>query len=264
MGIYSGIRSGLTRGILQGLNPSSGGIVTIADLAAASDPGQELADIMSVVKPTLMWYGGDASGATELVSGSANLSDSDAPAKQQTDHNFAAGTLTTEMLGANDRLVASTSSVADVGLVPVACLLVGQLVSVSASLSLCSKRDGSAPNNGFDLFANSGNVISLVVDSASGATTKTVSADHGTSAPFSVFWYRKITANELNLHTNKGNSTGGRFAETITNSDTFSVGKSTLRDSALFHFALCAMWIDEGEDFDATQLAAFNSHFGIT
>lgn len=252
MTLISGIQPGLISELQTGLNPGGYSLATVtpADIAA----------ITGKPSPTLMYRGNDATGATELVAGTDNLTDV-GTVKLVAD--AALGVDTTEFNSALDAMVAAASGVADVGAETITIVLIKRMVTKpTGSQSLVSKRDPSSPNNGFELSSFQGQ-IQWACDSSSGTIINAISVDHGEVNPQTILATREFGTDRQAVFSREGTASSTRYAETLSNAANFAIGRQRL-GTAFFDFALCCIWIGtDGDGYGETERLAIAQAMGL-
>ena len=245
-----GLQTGLVPGMRTGLNPSSAAIPVTADTMTPAD----VASIMGTSAPSLMWRGSDSSGATELVSGIANLTDAGTPTHSVSDSTLG-GTVTTFDTGSTDALVAALATVGDITTGTITIMWIGRLLTTAAGdRSIASKR-GGAGSRGWELITQATGQMRLITSGPGGATIHTVAIDHGTANAQVVIAKRSPTDNEVGLWTREGSHTSAHLtgSNDLTNTTAMAIGAQRLSSQGMSTGVLC-VWL--GADGDGIN----NSH----
>ena len=245
MSIVSGLQSGLTSGLRTGINPSA----AVAGYSIDTLTPAQIATITGQAAPTLMWLGKDASGATELVAGTDNLTDEGGGILKEVD-DATLGGLTTQFVGTTDLLTAAGSGVADIGVETMTIILIDKFPA-TATGQVISKRDTSFPNNGYEIIslATTGN-MAFYTDSASGQKGNTIVGDHMTGDAQVIAVTRQSGANLQGIWSRIGSSTGTRNNQTMTNAVPLKIGRQTYNTTPA-NFCACMIWIGTDGDFGA-------------
>lgn len=256
MSLFPRLRSGLRTGLRTGLNAIDGAPPATQNIAAildASDPGQFLIDRMGFAnKPMLMWGGREASGATEIITGTDDLSDVGAPSKEVADPNLDA-TVTTFSDNTAESMDAASNTVADVGNETITVLWIGRFLAEGAALQLMGKRDPAGSNIGYELVKAAGGFVEWNVDTLFGLVTRSVEIDHGIINPQVILATHSFANDVQSLWTLDGADEGTRTQETMTNTATFAMGSQRV-NAAGSNFALGAVWIGtDGDNLNNTH-----------
>ncbi len=225
---------------------------------------EDIAAITGKAAPTLMYRGGDASGATELVAGTDNLTDTGTPTKEVSDSRL--GGLTT-VFGHNttEGMDAASSTVGDIGVETITGLVIVAFdtIPTSGTYTIFGKRTSAAGNQGWELTIDATGPR-WVIDEAAGVTSRQVAVDHGTVNPQVILFKRSITDNESGLWTREGSSTGtDGSGQTLTNSDVMTFGDSALRNAAGFALGAGMLWIgSDGDGFGESDRLAVAQALG--
>jgi hypothetical protein len=218
---------------------------------------EDVAEILGRPAPTLMYRFNEASGATELISGSANLTDSGTPTKQAIDP-ILGNNLVTEFESNDDSMVAAASSTGEVTAgETLSVMWVGRLkFSHTGSANIASKTSTAFPWPGWTLYSHdnggggpSGS-ISFIVGTDTTLQSMNVLADHGLK-PQTILGTRSVTSNLRGLWTREGSVTSiiSTLTGSMENTEVLSVGKSTLITSPSFMVTgVLMIWIGSNGD----------------
>ena len=217
----------------------------------------DVAGLLGKPAPTYMWRGNDASGATELVSGSDNLSDVDTPIKSGQD-TLLYNAVITEFDSVSDGMIASTGSVADATTDTVTVMWIGRLEeSATEFKNILQKREGigegSGNSLGWEITTFTQGHIGWFIDSTTGTQSNNVEVDHGTINPQVFLATRSVTDDVSGLWTREGSSTSTVGAGgSVSNNISMSVGADKVgvknTDAMLATCGVIMIWIGPNGD----------------
>lgn len=212
----------------------------------------QVAAITGEAAPTLMWRMNEATGATELVSGTDNLTEVATPSREVADS--ALGGLVTEFsLGSTDALVSAGSSVGDVGAETVT-LIVGCRLTDNlngGTKAIMGNRSNVSPYNGYQLAARLG-YFKWTCDGPTYNPVREIAIDHGTVNPQMVCATRSTAGTpHSGIWSREGSqdSAASTGTDTLTNSELFSIGDDPFGVSAGVNVAVAMLWIGTDGDF---------------
>lgn len=205
----------------------------------------DVAIITGLATPTYMWTGRDASGATELVTGTDNLTDVLTPTHNVNNEALSGDTVTIDN-NSDHGLRATDLSVADQTTNSFAWMYVGVVSGNVGVFNLFGKRD-AAGFKGWEVLRNGITDMRFVVTSNTTSRTQAVAANFSTSDPQVMVGARKVTADETAFYTREGSSVATNAAGSVTSATSnFAVG--TGREAALNaigqSFGMLILWED--------------------
>jgi hypothetical protein len=232
-------------------------VYTIATLTPA-----QVATILGKAAPTLMYRFDEASGATELVSGTDNWSDINTPDKQVA--SAVLGTDTTEpTYNSADACAAADSTVGQSGTSTLTGILIYETTNAPGlNLLLCQKRYGSAPNEGWEVYTNSSGHLIFALDNGGTTQQQTIASDHGTASAEVVLWTNSQTDDVAGIWSRLDSSVSTALTGDFTGSGRMGIGGgagigSIGRSASGARHALLLFWIgSDGDGFDDSDRVA--------
>jgi hypothetical protein len=232
---------------------SSGWDGTIAGLTPA------FVDGILGVTPDLMYRYDEASGATELVAGLLNLTDSGSPSKQVT--STALGTLTAQYTAGSSTERTAHPTAADVGTGSVAFIHVYERITAGNFRGLFGKRTSATGNAGYEMKMRTAG-FTMDYDGATTAKALTNTTDHGTGNAEVILTKQSPTDNESGVWTRLVAVTSTAATGSLSNSREFSIGDGfSLADGS--RHALTLIFFDAKADgMGATTRSTFATALG--
>lgn len=219
----------------------------------------QIATITGKPEPTLMWLGGDAAGADELVVGTDDLSDVASPSKQV--NSATLGGLVTEFTGTTQSMDAAGSGVADVGAETFTWVYIGAPDAPVSTYQLFGKRGGPSLF-GYEVRMYANGRIDQIVDSASGVRSNLITSDHGSGNAHVLLGTRESTANNQAVYSREGSASSARYNETLSNPDVLSICQGRL-SGVLGEFGAFMVWIGtDGDGFGESDRLAIAEALG--
>jgi hypothetical protein len=253
--VKQGLHSGLVSGLLSGLNPGgvSYSIATFTPAQAAI-----LAPLLGA--PDLMYRGNDASGSTELVAGTDNLTDAATPAKEVYDAVFDMDTTQFSSLS-TDAMVAASNAVADATTGNIVVIHICRLMSiVTSTYNLVGKRDNGSPYRGWEMVSPVDGSIQVTVSTSLGAYSRIVAGPHSTTDAQTIMFKRDSA--ESGLLTREGSTLAAPNGGSLTNPSTFAIGRqrTAAREQS---FACTMIWLSPPDGVGETQRLAIAQGLGF-
>ena len=211
----------------------------------------DIATITGMPTPTGMIDCGVASGAEDLV-GTDDLTDlTGFEDKEVVDATL--GGETTGLATNTRGMVAASSAVLDIGAETITGIWIGRYTSHVSTTYTLGKRDAGGTNAGWEIYNISLGHVVCVADSATGATTRTISVEHATTDAQVIGFTRSIANNVHSVWSREGSAEGTRLAETLTNTAIFAIGKGRLAATLARHGKFI-WWVGtDGDDFGEAQ-----------
>lgn len=243
--------SSVQGGALAGAGAVTGEFESTYSLATLT-PAQ-VATILGSAEPTLMWRYDEASGATELVSGTLNLADAGSPSKQVS--STALGADTTEFTAGSSTERMANATAADVGTGTISVIHIHERITAGNIRALVGKRSSAAGNYGWEFYLRTtGHTVDY--DGVTTAVSLTNTTDHGTGNAEVTLTKQSPTDNECGVWTRLASTTSVAATGSLTNTREFSVGDG-FRSADGSRSGMTLVWLGSGGDgFGETERSA--------